>query len=74
MRAYAVHGEHIARTFDRTSSVLEHIGVSPGWLLRRVRQLAGWQLASDREVMAAYAVSVWLLSWGIDRVSDVAWE
>ena len=74
MRAYAVHGEHIARTLDRASAVLEHIGVSPAWLLRRVRQLAAWQPVSDREILGAYGLSAWLISWGIERVSDVAWE
>jgi asparagine synthetase B (glutamine-hydrolysing) len=74
MRAYAAHGEHIARTFERTSAILEQIGISPAWLLRRVRQLANWQPVSDREVLAAYAVSVWLLSWGIERTPEVDWE
>jgi asparagine synthetase B (glutamine-hydrolysing) len=74
MRAYARHGDHIARTFEETSAVLEHIGLSPGRLLRRVRDLSLWRAVSDREVMAAYALSTWLLAWKITRVSAVAWD
>ena len=74
MRAYAVHGEHIARTIERSAPVLQHIGASPNWLLARVRRLAAWAPVSDREVLAAYAVAVWLVSWGLERVTDVRWN
>ncbi len=74
MRAYALHGEHIAHTIDRTSAVLERIGISPDWLVRRARQLADWQPVSDREVLGVYAISTWLISWNIERASDVAWD
>ena len=74
MRAYAAHGGHIGRMLEKTSQVLEHIGISPAWLLRRARQLSEWKPVSDREVLAAYAVSAWLISWGIEKVSDVRWE
>jgi hypothetical protein len=74
MRAYASQYEHIARLFERTSALLEHIGVSPAWLLRRTRALADWQHVSDREVLAAYAVAAWFASWGIERVQDVQWQ
>jgi asparagine synthetase B (glutamine-hydrolysing) len=74
MRAYAAHAEHIGRMLDRTSTVLEHIGLSPKWLLRRVRQLSNWQPVSGREVLAAYAISSWLVSQDIERASDVTWS
>lgn len=74
VRAYADHGDHIARTFDRASAVLEEVGISPAWLLRRTRQLAKWQPVSDREVLAAYALAAWFLCWGIDRPTDVEWR
>lgn len=74
MRGYAAHGDHIAETFERTADVLSHIGISPAWLLRRTHDLAAWRPVSDREILAAYAISVWLLSWGLERASDVAWE
>lgn len=74
MRAYATHGAHIGSTLDRVAGPLEHIGASPAWLLERTRRLADWAPVSDREVLAAYAVAAWLVSWGIERVSDVAWE
>jgi asparagine synthetase B (glutamine-hydrolysing) len=73
MRAYKQQAEHISGLFDRTSAVLEHIGVSPGWLINRVRALSAWRDCSDREVLALYAISVWLESWGIARPDDVQW-
>jgi len=73
MRAYAANLEPIAGAFERVSGVLEHIGLSPAWLVRRAEALAGWQSVSDREVLAAYAIAVWLAAWGIERVTDVAW-
>jgi asparagine synthetase B (glutamine-hydrolysing) len=73
MRAYAVHAEHIGRTLERAATILEHLGLSPAWLLRRARCLAEWGPVSDREVLAAYAVAAWLVSWGLERVSDVGW-
>ena len=74
MRAYAAHGEHIGNTLERVAGLLEHIGANPAWLLKRTRRLAEWAPVSDREVLGAYAVAAWLVSWGIDRPADVAWE
>ena len=74
MRAYAIHGEHIGNTLERVAGPLEHIGANPAWLFERTRRLADWAPVSDREVLAAYAVAAWLVSWGIERVSDVAWD
>lgn len=73
MRAYDVHAEHIMYMLERASPVLAHIGLSPSWLFRRVQQLARWQPVPDREVLAAYALAAWLISWDIERVRDVAW-
>lgn len=74
MRAYAAHGEHIGNMLERVADLLEHIGANPAWLLRRTRSLAEWAPVSDREVLGAYAVAAWLVSWGIERPADVAWE
>lgn len=74
MRAYARHGAHIGNTLERAAGPLGHIGANPAWLLERTRRLSEWAPVSDREVLAAYAVAAWLVSWGIERVSDVAWE
>jgi asparagine synthetase B (glutamine-hydrolysing) len=74
MRAYSAHGEHIGTTLERVAGVLEHIGVDPAWLIRRTRQLAEWEPVSGREVLAAYSIAAWLVSWGVERVSDVAWD
>lgn len=74
LRAYAVHQEHISRTIEGRAGVLEHIGLSPAWLQRRVRQLADWQPVGDREVIGAYALASWLKAWEVNRVIDVAWE
>lgn len=73
MRAYARHADHIAGAFDRASAVLQHLGVSASWLIRRVRLLAAWKPVSDREVLALYAVVFWLLAWGFERPGDVRW-
>jgi asparagine synthetase B (glutamine-hydrolysing) len=70
MRAYAVHADHIEATIERTASVLAWIGISPKWLTRRVRQLASWQEVTDREILGAYAISVWLLSWDLENGKD----
>lgn len=64
MRAYEVHAGHIMQTLDRASAVLEHVGLSPSWLLRRARQLANWQPVPDREVLATYALATWLIKLG----------
>lgn len=71
MRAYEKHGDHIAAVFERGAPMLEALGVSAQWLVRRARQLQAWQPVSDREVLALYAVSVWLLGRGIERPADV---
>ena len=72
-RAYRQQADHIAAVFDRTSAVLETIGVSPAWLIERVRALADWRDVSDREVLAVYAIATWLDSWDIARPGDVSW-
>lgn len=73
MQAHAKLGDHIAGTIDQTSAVLEHIGISPKWLLRRVRHLEKWEPVSSEEVTAAFAIADWLICWGIESVSDVSW-
>ena len=74
MRAYKQHANHITGVFDRTAAVLEHIGVSPSWLIKRVGALSAWRDFSDREVLALYAISVWLESWNFVRPRDVEWD
>ena len=73
MRAYLRHADHIATTFEQAGDVLSHIGVSPDWLQRRVRELGDWQPKSDREVLAAYAIANWLIAWEVRRPQDVEW-
>lgn len=73
MRAYATQYEHIFETLDRASGVLNHLGISTAWLFRRAQDLRDWKDVSGRDLLAAFALSVWLNSWGIERVSDVDW-
>jgi asparagine synthetase B (glutamine-hydrolysing) len=73
MRAYARNAEHIADALERTGDVLSYVGLSPEWLIRRAEALAAWKPVSDREVLAAYSIAVWLLAWGIERRGDVTW-
>ena len=73
MRAYAANLEPIASAFERVAAVLARIGLSPAWLIRRAEALAAWQPVSDREVLAAYAIAVWLAAWGIEREADAVW-
>ncbi len=73
LRGYMKHADHISSVFDQTSSVLEHIGLSPRWLINRVKDIASLQASSSAEIVAAYAISHWLLSWDIRRVEDVNW-
>jgi asparagine synthetase B (glutamine-hydrolysing) len=70
MRAYAAHVDHISHTIERTAAILTWIGISPEWLMRRVRQLGAWQQVGDREVLGAYAIAVWLLSWNLEDARD----
>jgi hypothetical protein len=35
--------------------------------------LGAWRDVSDREVLALYAVAVWLDAWGLERAADVQW-
>jgi asparagine synthetase B (glutamine-hydrolysing) len=74
LRGYQHHADHIAGCFDATADVLEHLGISASWLIGRVRQLAHRRPCSDREVLAAYALSAWLRSWQIEHIGDVPWE
>jgi len=74
MRAYAAQCDHIVATFDQCAEVLDYIGISVSWLLRRARDLADWKTESDRDLLAAYAVATWLLSWGVEKVNDVPWD
>ncbi|HEY5374117.1 MAG TPA: asparagine synthase-related protein [Polyangiaceae bacterium] len=73
-RAYALHADHIARSFEQAAALLEHVGISPSWLQRRVRQLEAGDATSDKEVLAAYALCRWLLAWGFERVGDANWD
>lgn len=73
MRAYHRHADRIASLFEQVGSVLAHVGVSPHWLQRRTRELGQWQERSDREVLALYAIAVWLSAWGITRADDAVW-
>jgi asparagine synthetase B (glutamine-hydrolysing) len=73
MRAYQRHADHIASLFEQVGAVLAHLGVSPRWLQRRARALGEWRDRSDREVLALYAIAVWLSAWGITRIDDAAW-
>jgi asparagine synthetase B (glutamine-hydrolysing) len=73
MRAYHRHADHIASLFEQVGGLLAHIGVSPRWLQRRAQELGQWKDRSDREVLALYAIAVWLSAWGITRADDVTW-
>jgi asparagine synthetase B (glutamine-hydrolysing) len=73
MRAYLRHSDHIAGVFEQAGGILAHVGVSPDWLQRRVRELGEWQAKSDREVLAVYAIAAWLLAWDLRRPEHVEW-
>src|SRR5690606_32790353 len=73
MRAYAANVVPLARAFEPVAGVLERIGLSPAWLIRRTAALAAWQAVSDRGGLAAYAIAVWLAAWGIERETDAEW-
>ena len=73
MRAYHRHADHIASLFEQVGGVLAHIGASPRWLQRRAQELGQWRDRSDREVLALYAIAVWLSAWGITRIGDATW-
>jgi asparagine synthetase B (glutamine-hydrolysing) len=72
-RAYARHGDHIAGTLDCSASLLREVGLSPRWLVNRVRTLAAGNPLSGRDVMAAYVLATWLQSWDYARLNDVRW-
>ncbi|MGE0807062.1 MAG: asparagine synthase-related protein [Burkholderiaceae bacterium] len=71
MRAYRRHGDHISGVFERSAAVFDALGISTHWLLRRTRQLQRWEPASDREVLALYALAVWLQARGIERAAEL---
>jgi hypothetical protein len=72
-RSYRASGDHIAATISQSAQVLEHIGLSPGWLLRHAQLLAQGKGSAQRDILAAYSLAAWLLSWEIERVGDVDW-
>jgi asparagine synthetase B (glutamine-hydrolysing) len=74
MRAYAQNADQIAGVIDKAGPILEHVGVSPRWILARVRDLAAWREVPHNDVLAIYAIAVWLAAWGIDRVDAVRWS
>ncbi len=74
MRAYNTQYEHITNTLDGASEIFEYIGVSPAWLMQRARELADWKDVSGRDLLAAYAISVWLKSWDFVSLSDIEWK
>ena len=73
-RAYVIHKDNICAEIDKVITVLEHIGFSPKWLIKRIEALSLYKPVSDREVLSAYAVSTWLSSWDITVPSDVKWN
>ena len=76
-RAYAQHGSAIATEIEAARGPLECVGVDMRWLGKRVEELASGRRSTtakdDREVIAAYALAMWLRSWGVQRVSDCGW-
>lgn len=72
-RAYSRYGEAIASTIDRTSGILEFIGISPKLVFAQIRKLQSWQSMSGDSVIAAYAISSWLNSRGIHNISGRRW-
>ena len=74
MRAYRSEEARICSVFERSAAVLEHIGISPGWLIARTRALAAWRECSDREVLAVYGLCVWLQAWEICKPTDLSWS
>lgn len=74
MRAYRRQEGHICSVFERSAPILEYIGISPRWLIARASALANWRECSDREVLAVYAVAVWLQAWSINHTTDVTWS
>ena len=74
VRAYRRHGDHIADVFERSAAVFDALGISTRWLVRRTRQLQSWQQVSDREVLAVYALAVWLQARGIEQAEQIRLE
>jgi asparagine synthetase B (glutamine-hydrolysing) len=76
-RTYAAHGGSIIQEIEKTSPVLEHLGINPRWIIERVGALSRWEITRfgemDREVFAVYALSTWLQSWNIEKPSDCCW-
>jgi hypothetical protein len=76
-RAYAQHASSIMDPIECLSGPLEALGLNVGWLARRTRELADWKTTAygmdDRELFAAYAIAMWLRSWGVERLSDCDW-
>ncbi|MBL0072400.1 MAG: hypothetical protein IPP34_11580 [Bacteroidetes bacterium] len=73
LRGYTQHADKISDHFEQTASVLEFLGLSPTWLVHRVKQIAEWKEVSTKEVLAAYAISNWLLCHKFLRPEDVTW-
>ena len=73
MRAYRQQADHIATVFERAGDVFAHMGIKTRWLQGRAMDLGAWRDVSDREVLALYAVAVWLDAWGLERAADVQW-
>jgi asparagine synthetase B (glutamine-hydrolysing) len=73
MRAYHRHAEHLASVFDQARDLFAYLGISSSWLQQRVRDLAAWRDTSTREVLALYAIAMWLAAWGIERPGDITW-
>jgi asparagine synthetase B (glutamine-hydrolysing) len=74
MRAYRQQANHIATVFERARDIFTHIGIKPSWLQQRATDLGAWRDVSDREVLALYAVAIWLEAWGLERAADVDWS
>lgn len=74
LRAYRRQAPRVANLFEEVRAMFAHLGVSTDWLQRRVLELGEWQEKSDREVLAFYAIALWLSSWGITRPGDVSWN
>src|SRR5690606_19935155 len=67
LRGYTKHADNISNQIEQTANILEYIGVSPSWLLHRIKQIAEWQDVSTKEVLATFAISNWLLNHNIVR-------
>lgn len=73
-RAYYHHGSSIADAVENCAEIFETIGILPGKIINRVKQLQNYKSNNEAHIIASFAIADWLLSHNLRKKRDIRWQ